>query len=586
MYRNELAYPQLQQRDIDVSRIPRFPVSDHLKSFEGRSLMGAAFDQMAMDGYMRQEMEGKAQETRRLSASTGLPEHALASLPPEVLGGAPEAAPGAPRMLMPGTREAQMQTMEQVAETQRAHAVQRSDASMQTADSMMLTRARAEERDEAHSERIRNAHPRQIDPASIQGAIAALVGVPADRPRETVSQATHHGVVVGNVEEPGTMTFLHHPESFRIDTPGGSTASQASTSGFASADQSRAPSPAAEASSSSTTLAVQTQVTADEVVVYLKAAQSVHSYQRALDGLVMRIGTPGTTGSLRGKLITREAIRQGSLITPAALLDLVPSDLDLTDSQATRVAVWSGTRDVAVAPLRLAKSALQRTAGPARQVAGTMVDASATLVRGMGHAADYAVQNQENIRRLGGGLSTLASDLTHPTIGAYAGGPVGFFVGHAVHQAGKLAMRDVAAGGSGQAAASGAVGVAAASVRAAASATSVVRQNFHGSGQRLDMPPQAAIASSSSGPSRHRSASPPPRPWPAHIPKPPPPPQPHPIGPQPPPPYSARQSKAAGRGPTAYQVREEQRALEDAAHLHLARGPRIGPMIAGVNALR
>ena len=82
MYRNELAYPQLQQRDIDVSRIPRFPVSEHLKSFEGRSLMGAAFDQMAMDGYMRQEMEGKAQEMRRLSASTGLPEHALAGLPP------------------------------------------------------------------------------------------------------------------------------------------------------------------------------------------------------------------------------------------------------------------------------------------------------------------------------------------------------------------------------------------------------------------------------------------------------------------------------------------------------------------------
>ena len=73
--------------------------------------MGAAFDQMAMDGYMRMEMEGKAHDMRRLSASTGLPEHALAGLPPEVLGEAPEAAPDAPRMLMPGTREAQMQTM-------------------------------------------------------------------------------------------------------------------------------------------------------------------------------------------------------------------------------------------------------------------------------------------------------------------------------------------------------------------------------------------------------------------------------------------------------------------------------------------
>ena len=111
MYRNELAYPQLQQRDIDVTHIPRFPVSEHLQSFEGRSLMGAAFDQMAMDGYMRMEMEGKAQEMRRMSASTGLPEHALAALPPEVLGVAPPSGEAAPRMLMPGTREAQSQTM-------------------------------------------------------------------------------------------------------------------------------------------------------------------------------------------------------------------------------------------------------------------------------------------------------------------------------------------------------------------------------------------------------------------------------------------------------------------------------------------
>ena len=84
---------------------------------------------------------------------------------------------------------------------------------------------------------------------------------------------------------------------------------------------------------------MQTRATPDEIAVYLKAAKSVHNYQRALDGLMMRIGMPRTTGILRGKLLTREALQGGSLIAPPALLDLVPSDLDLTDSQATRVAV-------------------------------------------------------------------------------------------------------------------------------------------------------------------------------------------------------------------------------------------------------
>ena len=201
----------------------------------------------------------------------------------------------------------------------------------------------------------------------------------------------------------------------------------------------------------------------------------------------------------------------------------------------------------------------------------------------MGHAAHYAVQNEERLRGLGGGLSTLASDLTLPTIGAYAGGPLGFFVGHTVQQVGKLAMRDVGAGGGGgQAATSGAASVAAARGRAAAGAASVVRQNFHGSGQRLDMPPRAGASSCST--------------WPQHLPKPPPAPRRHGGSPppQPPPPWPAaswpahrlQTSKARGRSLSAFQAREEQRGLEDAAHAYLARDPRIGTMIAGPNALR
>ena len=132
---------------------------------------------------------------------------------------------------------------------------------------------------------------------------------------------------------------------------------------------------------------------------------------------MQRIGTPGTTGILRGKVLTREALQRATRITPPNLEEVVPSELDLTPAGSRQLALRSVVRDVAVAPIHAANSALQLGAGPASQVAGTLAGASASLVRGMGHAAHYAVQNEERLRGLGGGLSTLASDLTLPAFG-------------------------------------------------------------------------------------------------------------------------------------------------------------------------
>ena len=268
-------------------------------------------------------------------------------------------------------------------------------------------------------------------------------------------------------------------------------------------------------------------------------------------------------------------------MVPPALLDVAPSELQMTDSQPARPAVWRNVRKVAAS----GDSALRRTAEAA----------SSGIVR----ATDYAVQNQENIRGLGGGLSTLLSDATLPAMGGMVAGYPGIFVGHTVQQVAKLAMRDAGAGGVGQAAASG---VAAASGRAALGAASVVRQNWQGSSHRLDMPPHAAAAASSSewpphlprppparrrsaSPTvRHRSASPPlgPPPWPQWLPQPPP----HPRGPQPPPPYPAGEAKAAGRRLSAFQARDESLEIGRSTHGYLARDPRVGPMVAPPNSMR
>ena len=171
--------------------------------------MGAAFDQMAMDGHMRIEMEQRSRNLQRLSARIGLLEVVLAGVPPEVLAPPGEAPSDAPPMLMPGTREAQQQTMEPIGEAQWAHGARRADASISAAQAHALSRARAEEEGASLREQIRAAHPAPVDPQSLSGAIAAIAGVPAERPqREVVNHSTHPGVVVGDPEEPGRRVFF------------------------------------------------------------------------------------------------------------------------------------------------------------------------------------------------------------------------------------------------------------------------------------------------------------------------------------------------------------------------------------------
>ena len=72
-YHPELQYSQLQPRDIDPDTIVRKSEGELMKTFEAKSLLSAAMDQLAVDQLRREEGEENAMRMRQIATDTHLP---------------------------------------------------------------------------------------------------------------------------------------------------------------------------------------------------------------------------------------------------------------------------------------------------------------------------------------------------------------------------------------------------------------------------------------------------------------------------------------------------------------------------------
>ena len=83
MYRYITQYHDMHQdRGLDPSKIPHYPINEFMQSVAGRNLAGAAWDQIAaMQAKGAQAMQ-RDQEIREISVATGVPEvHLHSSVP-------------------------------------------------------------------------------------------------------------------------------------------------------------------------------------------------------------------------------------------------------------------------------------------------------------------------------------------------------------------------------------------------------------------------------------------------------------------------------------------------------------------------